>query len=125
MNNLKFSHNWNGKLYANTYFTTMRLWNERKYVIGENFEVYLGNEYLGVAQLRAVRRTTRAKLNEFVCGLDTGYAVAPTQQIIGRMYKKKADDPLGLYLFCWVKKEPACSVNVPALLERLKKATDA
>lgn len=125
MNNLKFSYNWNGKLYSTKYFTTIRLWNEKKYVVGDSYEVYLKDEYIGTAELRSARRTSRGKLNEFVSGLDTGYPVAATQQIIGRMYKKSADNPIGLYLMKWIHKEPGTSVDVAVMVERLKTATDA
>jgi hypothetical protein len=125
MNNLRFTSNWNGKLYADKYFTTIRMWNEKKYVIGEFYEVYLNDEYIGTAELRSTRRTSRGKLNEFVSGLDTGYPVAATQQIIGRMYKNNADNPIGLYLFRWVKKQPGTSVDVSGLIDKLKALQDA
>jgi hypothetical protein len=109
--NLRFSYNWNNKLYGQ-YWTTLRLWNEGKYQHGFVFDIYLKDEYLGVAELKGVRKTKCANLNEFVCGLDTGYNVPQTIKIIERMYKNKPNPDLAFCLFRWVKIEPGCSVDL-------------
>lgn len=116
---LRFNHNWNNKLCCR-FFTTLRLWNPDKYVLNMAFQVYLGQEYLGIAELKGARKTKSANLNAFVCGIDTGYSVAETQKILNRMYKGKEDTKgLGLYLFRWVKQEPDTSVNTKHLQKQL------
>jgi len=115
--NLRFSYNWNNKLCCK-YWTTMRLYNPKKYVVNTTYRVYLKDEYLGIAQLTGVRKTKSAKLNAFVCGIDTGYSVAKTQKVLNSMYKGKEDSVgLGLYLFRWVKIEPGCSIDLKAKTE--------
>lgn len=102
---LRFSFNWNNKLGCKS-FSTLRLYNEARYVVNTPFQVYLKDQYLGIAELRAVRKTKSTNLNEFVCQLDTGYGVAETQKILKRMYKGK-EETVGLHfcLFRWVKRE--------------------
>lgn len=107
--NLTFSHNWNNKLFCKC-FTTLRLWNEKKYQVGNTYAVYLKDEYLGEAEMISIRKTKRAKLNQFVCGLDTGYSVAETQQILGRMYKQNADNDLMFGMLKFVKRAKESSI---------------
>lgn len=115
---LEFSQNWNGKLYCK-HWTTIRLRNNHKYRRGDSYDIYLKDEFLGIAELIGLRYTTRGKLNEFVCYLDTGYDVVSTQNMLGKMYGRDRDKQLGFYLFKWVKLEPGCSVDITTL----KKAT--
>jgi len=117
-NNLKFSYNWNGKLSTGA-FTTLRLFNEKKYVTGFVYRVYLKDEFLGMAKLVGIRRTRLYMLNEFVARLDTGYSLAKCQQIIERMYGKGKDHDLGLYLLVWHKVEPQASINIKNLRSKV------
>lgn len=109
--NLRFSHNWNHKLLCN-YWTTLRLWNAKKYQVGYVYEVYLKDEFLGQAELVSMRRTKASKLNQFVCGLDTGYSVPQTQEILSRMYKNQPDPDLFFGLFRWVKRQPNSTIDL-------------
>lgn len=112
---LRFSYNWNNKL-CSKYWTTLRLYNPKKYVVNTTFQVYLNSEYLGIAELKGVRKTKSSKLNAFVCGIDTGYSVAETQKILNRMYGGKEETVgLGLMLFRWVKQQPGTSVHLKSL----------
>ena len=113
-NNLKFSFNWNGKLSCAA-FTTIRLYNPKKYYQDNVYNVYLKDELVGTAQLIGIRRTQLSKLNEFVARLDTGYSLGQCRKVIGSMYGKDKDHELGLYLFKWVKVEKTASINVKHL----------
>ena len=99
--NLKFSYNWNNKLNCKAW-TTLRKRTD-KYKVGELYDVYLKNQYMGKAELISITKTSSPKLNAYVCYLDTGYGVAQTQQILKRMYKRD-DVPLLFLLFKWVSK---------------------
>ena len=85
MDTIKFSYNWNNKL-RNKAFTTIRLHNPNRYRKGEQYEIKLKTEPLGVAILHDVRCLTLSQLNDFICYLDTGYNLPETMQIFKRMY---------------------------------------
>lgn len=120
---LSFSTNWNHKLYC-TCWTTIRLKNDRKYVRGQVYEVYLKDEFLGSAQLIGIRQISRGKINEYISHLDTGYDVPAVQDILGKMYGRDRDNPYGLYLFKWVKRHPGCTIDLKALHEKAKPQSD-
>ena len=94
MEKLIFSHDWNRKLNG-IFFTTIRRYNPKKYARGNRVEVYCkyGKAYhsFGVAEIVDVRKITLNDLNEYICGLDTGYSVEETKKIFRRMYKNNAD----------------------------------
>jgi hypothetical protein len=112
--NLKFSYNWNNKLSCAA-FTTIRLYNPKKYVRDDVYNIYLKDELVGTAQLVGIRKTKLSSLNEFVARLDTGYSLGQCRQVISRMYGKDKDHDLGLYLFKWVKVNNTASINVKHL----------
>lgn len=89
--NVRFSTNWNNKLDCKC-FTTIRLHNDKKYVVGEIYDIYLNDEYRGPAKLLEKRKLHLQKINEFIARLDTGYSAAETKGILKKMYKK--DNPL-------------------------------
>lgn len=107
--NIRFSHNWNGKLHCKA-FTTIRLHDDTKYIVGEIYDVYLTskaadvpNQFMGRAELTAKKTFRMDQLNEWIAWLDTGYDLDTTRQIIRRMYPKLENALLDLCLF--VKKK--------------------
>lgn len=104
-NRIEFSTNWNGKLHNNA-FTSIRLWNEKKYVIGRDYDVWLSHIRKGFAKLVAVKRMKLHQINEYIARIDTGYSADECQNIIRTMYKNKRIDwntqDLALCLFVYV-----------------------
>lgn len=88
MKNLKFSYNWNGKLYCDS-FTTIRLTNY--YNIGDIITIDLKNECIDTGKIIGKIETRIEKLTELVCQLDTGYNRAQTIGILKSMYKGITD----------------------------------
>lgn len=95
MESIKFSFNWNKKLGCD-YFTTLRLRNDKKYHPGAKHKILLQEKGVwrdyGMAEVVAVRIVRIHQLNEFICGLDTGYSVDETKDILYKMYKEKVPD---------------------------------
>lgn len=88
---IRFSYNWNNKLNCKL-FTTLRRFNQEKYQAGEIYHIILKNRDrwvtdFGRAVAVDVKAIKGADLNEFICGLDTGYSVKETKVILCRMYK--------------------------------------
>ena len=95
METIKFQCNWNKKLGCD-YFTTLRLNNPGKYAAGNRHKVMLHEKGVwrdyGIAEVVSVRVLRMHQLNEYICGLDTGYPVDETRNILYRMYKDKVKD---------------------------------
>ncbi|BDX39319.1 hypothetical protein CYCD_26740 [Tenuifilaceae bacterium CYCD] len=85
MKTISFSNNWNNKL-NNKAFSTLRLHNPTKYIVGQQYEIELQGKNLGTAILKEVRVLRADQLNEFICHLDTGYNKLQTLKILERMY---------------------------------------
>ncbi len=83
---LKFSTNWNEKLFTD-HFTTIRLYNPRKYSVGAKFDLYLKTIFMGEVEVIAHRQISVGKINDWIAYLDTGYDAAETQKILLTMYK--------------------------------------
>jgi len=84
---LDFSTNWNEKLNCK-FFTTLRLMNTEKYFYGAKFNVFLKGKFLKSVEVESVRSITIDEINVFIAGLDTGYSVKETQDILRKMYSK-------------------------------------
>ena len=85
---LDFAYNWNKKLNCKA-FTSIRLWNENKYQVGNVFEVWLGNTKKGVASLVSLKRMRIDQINDHIALLDTGYRADECKDMIKTMYKNK------------------------------------
>lgn len=83
---VKFSYNWNNKLH-NKAFTTIRIHNPKKYIVGELYNIELNGRFQGKAILQEKRVLRTIQLNEFICFIDTGYNRQETIKIIKKMYK--------------------------------------
>ena len=95
MDTIKFQYNWNKKLGCD-YFITLELANPAKYATGNQHKVMLWEKGVwrdyGIAEVVAVRTLRIHQLNEFICGLDFGYTVDETKDMIYKMYKDMVKD---------------------------------
>lgn len=98
--NTRFSQNWNGKLSGSS-FTTIRLYDEKKYAVGTVHEIWFNDKQLGKARVVGMRKMMSSKMNEWIARLDTGYSLAETHRLFGRMYKNKRPAN-GELVFSWV-----------------------
>src|SRR5690554_4448825 len=85
---LDFAYNWNKKLNGKA-FTSIRLWNENKYQVGNVYDIWLGNTKKGIASLVSLKRIRLDQINDHIALLDTGYRSAECQDMIKKMYKNK------------------------------------
>jgi len=85
-NIIGFSKNWNNKL-NNHAFTTIRLHNPKKYVLGNTYRIELNKKPLGTAVLTCKRQLSIDQLNDFICYLDLGYSRLKAIITLRRMYK--------------------------------------
>jgi hypothetical protein len=69
------------------YFTTIRLYNPRKYTKGSFFDVYLTGVYMGEFVIEDTKRLTIETMNEWIAKIDTGYTLEETRTIIRTMNK--------------------------------------
>lgn len=82
---IDFSHNWNHKLDCD-YYTSIRIRNDEKYVVGNYYEVFFKKDKHHESQLVDVRHMFITQLNEFIAGLDTGYSLEECKNILLKMY---------------------------------------
>ena len=105
---LEFSYNWNGKLNGKA-FTSIRLWNEKKYVQGREYVVYLKDFRRGRVKLISIKRMRLNNINEHIARLDTGYSAIECRDIIRKMYKNRQvnweTQYLAYLLFAYVNEE--------------------
>jgi hypothetical protein len=94
---LDFSYNWNSKLNGKA-FTSIRLWNENKYEVGNVYEIRLGNTKKGIARLVSLKRIRLDQINDHIALLDTGYRANECREMIKTMYKNKRIDWDNQYL---------------------------
>jgi hypothetical protein len=87
MEDLKFSHNWNNKLNCR-YFTTLRKHIKGRFKIYQKVNILLNGNFKGQAIIEDVKVIKAGMLNDWHCGLDTGYNVDETRAILAKMYGK-------------------------------------
>lgn len=85
MSIVKFTTNWNNKLSCRA-FTTLRLHNPTKYVVGREFSILLNGRKMGNATLVTKYILKISQLNNYICYLDMGYNLQQTIGIIKKMY---------------------------------------
>jgi len=88
MDDLNFNHNWNGKLNCE-FFTTIRLWNEKKYFVGAKFRHLIKEKFKGHVEVVGVKKIYIHQINDWMAWMDTGYSAKTTQDIIRKMYKNR------------------------------------
>lgn len=86
MERIDFSQNWNNKLSCNA-FSTLRLQNNRKYIVGQTYEISLEGKFLGFAQLAVKNSFLGKNISEFIARIDTGLSVTELKKILKNMYK--------------------------------------
>lgn len=90
MDEIEFSYNWNNKLDSRC-FSTIRIYNPKKYVIGLNYKILLKSNYLYDAKIVYEKGFFINQLSEPMSFLDTGYSKIETIDILKKMYKNKID----------------------------------
>lgn len=85
MKTINFSYNWNNKLDCKAY-TTFRLYNPSKYVVGDIYQIRLKDKPVHQALLVDIRRMSLDKVNEFIAHIDTGYSLDEFRNIVRKMY---------------------------------------
>lgn len=90
MNEIDFSYNWNNKL-ENKCFSTIRIYNPKKYVLNQNYKILLNSKYLYDAKIVFEKGFYINQLSEPMSFLDTGYSKNETIDILKKMYKNKID----------------------------------
>jgi len=120
-NTIRFSYNWNKKL-DNKAFTTIRLHNPKKYIVGNEYNIEINEQQKGVALLQDKRVLGISQLNDFICYLDTGYNKEQTINMLQRMYKS-IDLQTALFDFCllvYIKPEKQATKEQQTCLELYK-----
>lgn len=84
MDTIAFSYNWNNKLDCK-YFTTLRLRNS-KYKVGLKYEILEKGVKKKTVECMAIREITMSQISPFIAGVDTGYSVEETKNLLKRMY---------------------------------------
>lgn len=87
---INFSYNWNNKL-NNKCFSTIRIYNPKKYSHGLIYGIYYKNILDFYAKVVYIKNFQFINLNKPMSYLDTGYGVEDTQNIIKKMYKNVKD----------------------------------
>lgn len=87
---INFSTNWNNKL-NNKCFSTIRIFNNKKYILNYNYKILLNNNYLYDAKIIYEKGFYINQLSEPMAFLDTGYSKNETIEILKKMYKNKID----------------------------------
>lgn len=107
---IRFSKNWNNKLDCLA-FTTIRLSDDKTYIVGEVYEIWEdvddGSVFKGTAELKQKRKEYKNDLDQMTCFLDTGMNAGKTKELLDRIYpaKSKGKNPLlDILLLVWVKK---------------------
>lgn len=109
---LKFTHNWNSKITGPQAFSSLRIWNENKYQVGQHYDVYLKDvlKQNDCAELVAAQPVMYKNITEAMAWLDTGYSLHAFLTILNKMYavyiRENGDTALfGFYIFRWVSRE--------------------
>lgn len=96
---IKYSKNWNNKLYLD-YYTSIRLHDEY-WKVGDYYRVYLNNSCQHYAQIILKKTFLLKDLPEVTAYSDTGMNAMETRQLFRRMYPAVNFDtqPMDLILF--------------------------
>ena len=97
---ITFSNNWNGKLNCHC-FSTIRIANAQKYVIGNEYLITLTKPVeIPVCDgiIASITPFRLDKLTEGMARLDTGYGVEECRNIMRSMYGEKAGDYMYFFI---------------------------
>lgn len=90
MRRIDFTYNWNNKLDCKC-FTSIRVRNDKKFIIGENYMIFLNDKFLSDATIVDIKNFKIENLNNFMAHIDTGYSIDQTIKILQKMYKENFD----------------------------------
>lgn len=105
MTTLKFSDNWNNKLFSKVAFTTIRSWQIAK--VGEIVNVELHGKRFGRASVMDVKKTKLNQINDWVMYLDAGCDKVTGESVIKKLMKTNEDSEnitVYLHLLMWFEK---------------------
>jgi hypothetical protein len=99
---IDYYQNWNGKL-DNEFYTSIRLNNPAKYVVGRTMAVTLNSKRKHDAKIHDVKTFRLDDITEWVARIDTGLSREECIRLFRRMYENQAIDwttqKLNLVLF--------------------------
>ncbi|MFA5759770.1 MAG: hypothetical protein WC942_10500 [Clostridia bacterium] len=84
MEQINFSENLNNKLNCNC-FTTVRLKNNRKYIVGETYEIIYG-KYNFTAAIVHIRHFLLKDVDNWISLIDTGLLTSQFTKVVENMY---------------------------------------
>jgi hypothetical protein len=85
MNQIHFSHNWNGRLFLD-HFSDVRIPDDDRFVVGNQLEVVLNRKVIGVVKIVAVREFRFKQITDVLSYLICGRNAAYLAEIIRRFY---------------------------------------
>lgn len=97
MKRINFAKNWNGKLHCEA-FSSLRLANAEKYVVGETYEVWLGERVHSGAVLVSARLLPLREMTEEMAYLDTGLSLKETKALLREFYSEITEESKMHYL---------------------------
>ncbi len=99
MKQINFSKNWNGKLSCES-FSTIRIYNPDKYIIGESYALNLESQHIGSVEIVALRTFTLSELTDEMAYLDTGKSLKDMIIILKEIYPSLKEDTMLHYIIC-------------------------
>jgi hypothetical protein len=85
---LLFANNYNNKLRADCY-TTIRLYNPKKFFIGKRFNILLEKRKIHTAEVVAVTETTMGRISEAMAFVDAGMDKTEFTKLFTKLYEDK------------------------------------
>ncbi len=85
---LVFSADWNKKLGCQ-YYTTIRLNNPSKYMVGKKLKVMLGRRLHHIAEVACISEITLGRVSEAMAFIDAGLDLPKFKTLITKMYEAK------------------------------------
>ena len=95
---ISFSYNWNNKLDCKS-FTTVRIYNEKKYVINQKYSIELCGNLKKEAIIVNIKSFTVNNVNDYISYLDSGYSLEEFKNVLFRMYPHVRKDSNQKFMF--------------------------
>lgn len=106
MRKIKFSENWNGKLFLDC-FTTIRLYAYGKYPDFDKYEIEWNNVVLGIVEVACKKHFTFGQINTATALIDTGHETPYLKTLLTKFYGPLPDETaLEMIVFKWVERYP-------------------
>ena len=124
LKSIHFSYNWNNKLSCKS-FSTVRLWNPKKYELIDLFEVTLKKDAknpkvsLGIARLQVINKFLLHKVTPGISFLDANLTVIDFQQLVKTMYKNKGIN-FKEHQMCFLVFQYCTDEEILAMIENVK-----